>query len=55
MWRSKKGSYETPYYVIGIVKFTGLDQNPKDRCKDRNNGTRKGTRFAKANRLTKKQ
>ncbi|WP_302180668.1 hypothetical protein [Clostridium sp. 001] len=38
---SKISYYENPYSVIGIIKLTGLYQQPKDICKDNNNGTRK--------------
>ena len=38
---SKTVVYENPYNVKGIIKFTGLDQQPKDICKDNDNGTRK--------------
>lgn len=41
MWESKIVVYEIPYSVIGTIKFAGLDQQPKDICKDNNNGTRK--------------
>ena len=40
MWISKNETYENPYDVTGIIKLTGLNQKPKDICKDNSNGTR---------------
>lgn len=41
MWWSKNRRYETPYNVIGVVKYTGSKETSKDICKDRKIGTRK--------------
>ena len=38
----KNIGYEKPYTVIGGIKRTGLKDKPKDICKDRIIGTRKG-------------
>lgn len=42
MRTSKNVFYENPYCVTGAVKPTGSEQTPKDKCKDRIIGTRKG-------------
>lgn len=43
---SKNVPYEKPFYVKGINKLAGLEQAPKDICKDKTIGTRKGTGLA---------
>lgn len=40
VWISKILLYENPYSVTGTIKLTGLYQQPKDICKDSDNGTR---------------
>ena len=42
VWKSKNVFYENPYCVTGAIKLTGSEQTPKDKCKDRIIGTRKG-------------
>lgn len=43
VWLSKSVQYERPYDVIGAVELTGPEQAPKDICRDRIKGTRKGS------------
>jgi len=39
MGMSKILTYESPYSVIGTIKYTGLKQTPKGICTDKSVGT----------------